>query len=195
MRRAGVRLRREKYRFLQDEIGHLGHIVDHCGVRVDPQKAAAIRTAPSPRDKQALESWLGTAQYYSDFIPGFASLAAPLNELPAVLSTTSGLPRGRRPLTPSNRHSPTTRFGCTSTNNVNLYSQPMRFPMEWVQCSCNHNQTAVRQWLPALRGSFLKRRETTLSSKKKLSALCSALNVFDGTSLVVTSLSTRITSP
>ena len=66
---------------MQDEIGHLGHIVDHNGVRVDLTKAAAIRTAIPPRDKQALESWLGTAQYYSDFIPGFASLAAPLNEL------------------------------------------------------------------------------------------------------------------
>ena len=31
--------------------------------------------------KQALESWICTAQYYADFIPGFAMLAAPLNEL------------------------------------------------------------------------------------------------------------------
>ena len=81
MRRAGVRLRREKCHFMQDEIEHLGHIVDHRGVRVNPDKAAAIRAAPPPGDKQALESWIGTAQYYSDFIPDFASLAAPLNEL------------------------------------------------------------------------------------------------------------------
>lgn len=66
---------------MQDEIEHLGHIVDHRGVRVNPEKAAAIRAAQPPSDKQSLESWLGTAQYYSDFITGFSSLAAPLNEL------------------------------------------------------------------------------------------------------------------
>lgn len=31
--------------------------------------------------RQALESWIGTAQYYSNLVPGFTSLAGPLNEL------------------------------------------------------------------------------------------------------------------
>ena len=51
------------------------------GVRLNPKKAKAIRAAPAPKDKQALESWLCIAQYYADYIPGFASLAGPLNEL------------------------------------------------------------------------------------------------------------------
>ena len=46
-----------------------------------PDKAAEIRAAPPPKDQQALESWICTAQYYADFISGFAMLAAPLNEL------------------------------------------------------------------------------------------------------------------
>ena len=81
IRAAGIRLRREKCRFFEEQIEHLGHIVDKSGVRVNPTKTEAIRAAPPPKDLQALESWLGTAQYYADFIPGFATLAGPLNEL------------------------------------------------------------------------------------------------------------------
>ena len=77
----GIRLRREKCRFFESEIEHLGHVVNEHGVRPNPKKAEAIRRAPAPKDKQALESRLCTAQYYADFIPGFASLAGPLNEL------------------------------------------------------------------------------------------------------------------
>ena len=81
MRDVGIRLRRDKCKFFAEEIKHLGHVVDKNGVRVNPDKAAAICAAPPPKDKQALESWICTAQYYADFIPGFAMLAAPLNEL------------------------------------------------------------------------------------------------------------------
>ena len=81
MRAAGIRLRREKCRFFEEQIEHLGHIVDKTGVRVNPSKTEAIRAAPPPKDLQALESWLGTAQYYANFIPGFATLAGPLNKL------------------------------------------------------------------------------------------------------------------
>lgn len=79
MRDAGVRLRREKCKFFEAEIEHLGHVVSGSGVAVNPEKTAAIRAAPTPKDKQALESWIGTAQYYADFIRCFATIAAPLN--------------------------------------------------------------------------------------------------------------------
>ena len=81
MRDAGVRLRREKCRFFEAEIEHLGHVVNGSGVAVNPEKTEAIRAAPPPKDKSALESWVCTAQYYADFIPRFATIAAPLNEL------------------------------------------------------------------------------------------------------------------
>ena len=81
MRDSGVRLRREKCKFFEPEIEHLGHVVNGSGVAVNPEKAAAIRAAPAPKDKQALQSWICTAQYYADFIPRFATIAAPLNEL------------------------------------------------------------------------------------------------------------------
>lgn len=81
MRASGIRLRRDKCRFFAKQIEHLGHVVDKHGLRFNPDKAAVIRAAPPPKDKQTLESWICTAQYYADFIPGFAMLAAPLNEL------------------------------------------------------------------------------------------------------------------
>ena len=74
MRAAGIRLRRDKCRFFEQQIEHLGHLVDSSGVRINPAKTDAIRSAPPPKDKQALESWLGMAQYYGDFIPRFSTL-------------------------------------------------------------------------------------------------------------------------
>ena len=43
------------------------------------RKLQPFRAATTPIDKQSLESWLCTAQYYSDFIPRFATLFGPLN--------------------------------------------------------------------------------------------------------------------
>ena len=56
MRDVGIRLRRDKCKFFAEEIEHRRHVVDKQGVRVNPDKAAAIRAAPPPKDKQALES-------------------------------------------------------------------------------------------------------------------------------------------
>ena len=41
----------------------------------------AIRDWPQPRTKKQVKSFLGLVGYYQRFIPGFATLASPLNEL------------------------------------------------------------------------------------------------------------------
>ena len=42
---------------------------------------AAIRDWPRPTSKKQVKSFLGLVGYYQRFIPGFATLASPLNEL------------------------------------------------------------------------------------------------------------------
>ena len=42
---------------------------------------AAIRDWPQPRTKKQVKSFLGLVGYYQRFIPGFATLASPLNDL------------------------------------------------------------------------------------------------------------------
>ena len=42
---------------------------------------AAIRNWPRPTSKKQVKSFLGLVGYYQRFIPGFATLASPLNDL------------------------------------------------------------------------------------------------------------------
>lgn len=81
MRESRVLLRREKCNFFQEKLVHLGYVVDSRGVSVNSEKVDAIRAARLLNDKKALESWICTVQYYADFVPGFATIAATLDEL------------------------------------------------------------------------------------------------------------------
>ena len=64
----------------------LGHRFDLSqtesrGVTVQHKKVEAILQAKMPRDVSELRAQLGSFQYYKDFIPGYANIAAPLHEL------------------------------------------------------------------------------------------------------------------
>ena len=47
----------------------------------DPDKIAAIREWEVPKDLKALQAFLGTAGYYRQYIPDFATMAKPLTRL------------------------------------------------------------------------------------------------------------------
>ncbi len=59
----------------------LGHVVSAKGLAVDGKKVAALRAMPVPYDRTSLRRFLGLANYYRAFVPGFATLAAPLHHL------------------------------------------------------------------------------------------------------------------
>ena len=50
-------------------------------IRPQESKVAAIRDWPQPRTKKQVKSFPGLVGYYQRFIPGFAILASPLNDL------------------------------------------------------------------------------------------------------------------
>jgi hypothetical protein len=50
-------------------------------VRIDPERTRAIRDFPSPRDVKGVSHFIGMANFYRQFTPRFADVAAPLNEL------------------------------------------------------------------------------------------------------------------
>ncbi len=78
---AGLRLKREKCVFLQDNVEYLGHRVNAHGLQPVERKVKAIVEAPSPSNVSELKAYLGLLNYYGKFLPNLATCLAPLYEL------------------------------------------------------------------------------------------------------------------
>ncbi|KAL1268488.1 hypothetical protein QQF64_033851 [Cirrhinus molitorella] len=86
----GLKLAPEKCMFAQTSVRYLGHIVSDKGVQTDPDKVAAVKTWPVPRNLKELRSFLGFIGYYRRFVKDFSKKVKPLNDL------TSGYPPTRQ---------------------------------------------------------------------------------------------------
>jgi hypothetical protein len=78
---ANLKLKPSKCRFFQKEIPCLGHIVSEDGVRTDPEKVAAVKNWPQPKNAKEIRSFLGLCSYYRKYVKGFAMIARPLHKL------------------------------------------------------------------------------------------------------------------
>ncbi|CDJ35655.1 uncharacterized protein EMH_0028280 [Eimeria mitis] len=88
--RRALRLLREKQWFVKTQkclffmqtISFLGFHVSAAGVEPDPAKIEAIQRWPLPLyTRTDVQKFVGLASYHHNFIPGFASIAAPLTGL------------------------------------------------------------------------------------------------------------------
>ena len=77
----GFKVKEAKCDFFLSEIKYLGHIINRDGLRPDPERANAIRNMPAPDNIQALQSFLGLANFYQGFIKNMQNLRGLLNEL------------------------------------------------------------------------------------------------------------------
>ena len=57
------------------------NVVSAEGVATDPDKIAAICEWKAPKNLKARQAFLGTAGYYRQYIPNFATIAKPLTRL------------------------------------------------------------------------------------------------------------------
>lgn len=78
---AGLKLNKEKCSLRQSQLRFLGHLIDHSGVRPDPDKVEAISQLPPPRNVQELKRVLGMVNYLGKYIPALATIGQPLYEL------------------------------------------------------------------------------------------------------------------
>ena len=81
LRAAGFKMRVSKCDFMKSEIKYLGRVVSAEGIKPDPKAVAKLRDWDVPRTKTEMQSFLGFANYYRDFIPWHAKLVAPLHAL------------------------------------------------------------------------------------------------------------------
>ena len=70
-----------KCEILRDSIKYLGRMVDRHGVRPDPEAVEAVLTWKPPRTDTQLMSFLGFANYYREFIKGYADKVYPMQKL------------------------------------------------------------------------------------------------------------------
>ena len=82
MLEAGLNLDLNKCAFSVTKVKYLGFVVEAgVGIRVDPDKVEAITAWEAPTNPSAVRSFLGFANFYREFAPQFADIAAPLNDL------------------------------------------------------------------------------------------------------------------
>ena len=79
--RAGLKLKPRKCCLFARQCDYLGHVISGDGVTVCPEKVAAIKDWATPETVTDVRSFLGTASYYCRFVPGFATVAAPLTQV------------------------------------------------------------------------------------------------------------------
>ena len=81
LRAHNLKAKRKKSAFGLPELYYLGHIIKNSCIMMDPQKVAAIVGWPDPTCKKELQAFLGMCNFYSKFVKGFATIAAPLHAL------------------------------------------------------------------------------------------------------------------
>ncbi|XP_061351357.1 uncharacterized mitochondrial protein AtMg00860-like [Gastrolobium bilobum] len=76
-----------KCEFWLHEIQFLGHVISSTGVAVDPSKIEAVLDWERPKSVTEIQSFLGLAIHYKQFINGSSRIALPLTRL-----TRKGVP-------------------------------------------------------------------------------------------------------
>jgi hypothetical protein len=76
----------------------LGRLVSADGLRVLPDKVAALADWPTPRHVSDVRAFIGLAGFYRKFVKGFAKLAAPLTHLTKQMVGWQWAWMRRRPL-------------------------------------------------------------------------------------------------
>lgn len=71
----------EKVKFVFKEIQFLGYLISHNQIKIDPERTSAILNAQPPTNAKGVSRFIGMASYFAKFIPKYAEIAAPINEL------------------------------------------------------------------------------------------------------------------
>ena len=87
LRANGITLNPEKSHPFKKSIAVLGHIIDEEGIKPNPELIRAILEFPTPGDATQLQSFIGSANFFRDFVEGIAAMLRPLYHL-----TKKGVP-------------------------------------------------------------------------------------------------------
>ena len=81
LRQAGLKCKPEKCDLLKQSVKYLGRVVDAEGMKPDPEAVEPVISWRPPRNLKEMQSFLGFANYFRDFIQDFSAKAYPLKQL------------------------------------------------------------------------------------------------------------------
>ena len=84
---AGVTLNPSKCQFGKRQLKFLGHLIDHEGIRADPDKTSAITEMEPPTNISELRRFMGMVNQLGKFSPNLADLSHPLRRQLSTKST------------------------------------------------------------------------------------------------------------
>ena len=67
--------------FVATEGKLLGHMVSKKGISLDPERIKAIEQIPLPHNKKGMQSYMGTINFVRRFVPDFAQIVKPLQQM------------------------------------------------------------------------------------------------------------------
>ena len=76
-----IEMQASKCEILSDSIKYLGRMVDKHGIRPDSDAVEAVLTWKSPKTEHQLMSFFGFANFYREFIKGYADKVYPMQQL------------------------------------------------------------------------------------------------------------------
>lgn len=81
IKKAGLRLNKNKCKFAKKQVEFLGFIIDSEGIHPAPSKVESIVNTPEPKNKRELQAFLGLYNFYERFVPHKATILEPLHRL------------------------------------------------------------------------------------------------------------------
>ncbi|CAM5078139.1 unnamed protein product [Natator depressus] len=81
IRQAGLTVKAKKHQIGLNRVTYLGHQVGQGTINPLQAKVNAIQKWPVPKSKKQVQSFLGLAGYYRQFVPHYSQIAAPLTDL------------------------------------------------------------------------------------------------------------------
>jgi len=71
----------EKYKWKVRKVGFLGVVIGTDGIKIEEEKVKGVLDWLTPKCVKDVQKFLGLANYYCQFIEGFASIARPLHNM------------------------------------------------------------------------------------------------------------------